>query len=100
MNNTKKTVLGLLLAIITFGFSAFTSTKKTNIHRYYKTSLAFPSPTNTDGYTYYEDDLCSPNGDLCSAEWDITGFPAPSDGDPLPLVGVTFVPNSISAGHY
>ena len=101
MNNVKKTALGLLFAALAFGTSAFTTTRKTTILRYYKTNpITYPAVTNPRGYTYYSDDMCSEGGDLCSALWNIGSHPMPLDGDPLPLASVFLISGSAEAGHY
>lgn len=100
MNNLKKATFGVLVAGIAFGFSAFTTIKKSSIVRYYKTDLAYPAASNPNGYRYFSDDMCTPGTKLCSAEWDIGANPTPSDYDPLPIIGVTFQTGTTQAGNF
>ena len=100
MNNIKRTALGLLVAVLAFGFSAFTTYKKRTILVYYKTSLMYPNPTDPRGYTYYNNDICEAGGNICSAQWDIGYNAIPyQDGEPLSTTGVTFQTGSVVTGH-
>ncbi|MHA4893571.1 hypothetical protein ACXZ1K_02370 [Pedobacter sp. PWIIR3] len=88
------------LAILAFGFSAFTTVKDSNILRYYKTDATLSGASSPTDYLYYAGDRCEVTGALCSAEWDIGNNPAPADGDPLPAAGISFVAGSEFAGHF
>jgi hypothetical protein len=100
MNNIKKTGLGLMVAVLAFSFSAFTTVKKRTVLRYYKTNMMYPNATDPRGYQYYSGDMCASGGDICSAEWDIgTNFP-PGDSDALPMSGITYQPSSVLNGHF
>nr|WP_294877180.1 hypothetical protein [uncultured Pedobacter sp.] len=101
MNNIKKAALGILVAGLAFGFSAFTTIKQSSIVRYYKVSTTYPEPNNPGGYSYYSGDRCEPAGVVCSAKWNIGLNTVPTvDGTPLPTTGVSFVNGSITAGHF
>lgn len=102
MKNLKKTTFALTLAVLAFGFSAFKTKEKrdSNIFVYYKVDFSYPAANHPAGYVYYADDYCYPAGSLCSAQWDIGANPPPSDGDPLPLTGVTFQTGSVITGHF
>lgn len=96
MNNIKKTGLGLLVAALAFGFSAFTNRKATNKYRYYRTNLSFPA-NDYRGYTYYAGDHCAPSGDFCSAMWDV-GSTVPAEGSTPPSGGS--YEGGIAEGHF
>jgi len=99
MNNIKKTGLGLLIAVLAFGFSAFKINKRVNLYRYYKTNpSSYPTPSDPRGYEYYAADHCETVGDICSAVWDIGSASSPIDGSPLPP-GATFQ-GYVLEGHY
>ncbi|HMI02174.1 MAG TPA: hypothetical protein VK541_06815 [Pedobacter sp.] len=98
MNNIKKTVLGMLIAVLAFGISAYTTVKNGAIVRYYKTDMTYPAANNPSGYYYFSDNRCEVGGNLCSAKWNIGTNPLPADGDPLPLIGVSF--QSSTSGHF
>lgn len=100
MNNLKKATFGVLVAGIAFGFSAFTTIKKSSIVRYYKTDLAYPNASDPNGYKYFSGDMCSTGSGVCSAEWNIGSNSVPSDYDPLPLIGVTFQTGSVTSGRF
>jgi hypothetical protein len=99
MNNIKKTVLGMLIAALAFGISAFTTVRNGTIVRYYKTDINYPAANDPGGYQYYSGDRCETGGNLCSAEWNIGTNPAPSDGDTLPT-GASFQEGSAMPGHF
>jgi hypothetical protein len=99
MKTIKKATFGALLALLTFGFSAFTTISRSNEFTYYKTNTSF-SATNPNGYQYFSGDRCETGGTICSAKWDIGSQNAPTEGDPLPLTGVTLKTTSITAGHF
>jgi hypothetical protein len=100
MNNIKKTVLGMLIAALAFGISAFTTVRNGAIVRYYKTDTGFPAANDPRGYEYYSGERCETGGNLCSAEWNIGTNPAPtSDGDTLPT-GASFQEGSAMPGHF
>jgi hypothetical protein len=99
MNNIKKTVLGMVIAALAFGISAFTTVRNGAIVRYYKTNTVYPAANDPRGYKYYSGERCEPAGTLCSAEWDIGTNPTPSDGDTLPT-GASFQENSATPGHF
>lgn len=100
MNRFKKATFGVLVAGLAFGFSAFTTTKKSSIIRYYKTDLAYPILTDPRGYKYFTTDMCGNGTGVCSAEWDIGSNPAPSNYDELPTSGVTFQPGTGEPGKF
>lgn len=100
MNNVKKTGLGLLVASLAFGFSAFTTIKRGNVYRYYKTNLTYPAASNPNGYYYYSGEHCMSEGSLCSAEWNIGTRPAPSEGAALPASGSAFQTGTEIEGHF
>jgi hypothetical protein len=98
MEKLTKTGLGLLVAAIAIGLSAFKSINRAGTYRYYKTT-----DTEADdpaGYIYYSDDRCEAGGDVCSARWNIGTLDAPTDGSALPISGVEFEPGSVLAGHF
>jgi hypothetical protein len=99
MNNIKKTVLGVLIAVLAFGISAFTTIKRGTVVRYYKTDMTHPAENDPRGYQYFSGNRCESEGNLCSALWDI-GTTTPSDGDPLPSTGVFFQTGSATTGHF
>ncbi|WP_449436957.1 hypothetical protein [Pedobacter steynii] len=99
MNNIKKAALGILVAGLAFGFSAFTTIRRGNVETYYKTSTIYPLPTDPRGYFYYSGDRCEPVGVVCSAQWNIGTNPLPTiDGTPLPSTGIAFL--SAINGHF
>jgi hypothetical protein len=100
MNNITKTGMGLLIAVLAFGFSAFTTLKTTGVYTYYKTSLTYPDADDPKDYRYYAGDRCTDGGNLCSANWDIGANAAPSEGDPLPISGAVFQSESATRGHF
>ena len=100
MNRIKKAAFGVLVAGLAFGFSAFTTVKKRSVLVYYKTNLSYPIPSDPRGYTYYEGDRCEAGGTICSAQWDIGTNLPPSDGDGLPVTGVTFQSGFSLSGHF
>ena len=100
MNRFKKATFGVLIAGLAFGFSAFTTIKKSTILIYYKTDMTYPNANDPRGYTYYEGDWCVTGGSLCSAQWDIGSNSYPSDGTPLPLTGVSFQTGTPRSGHF
>ncbi len=92
MNNIKKAALGILVAGLAFGFSAFTTIKKSSIVTYYKVDTTYPTPSNPAGYYYYSGDRCEAAGEVCSAQWDIGNNPLPTiEGTPLPSTGIAFL---------
>jgi hypothetical protein len=101
MNRLKKATFGVLIAGLAFGFSAFTTIKKRSVLIYYKTDLTYPNANDPRGYAYYESDMCSSGGNICSAKWDIgsNGYPT-NDGVSLPLTGVTFQTGTTYSGHF
>lgn len=101
MDGIKKAALGVLLAGLAFGFSAFTTLKKRSIVVYYKTNMSYPVANDPRGYKYYLGDRCESTGDLCSAQWNLGTNPPPTiDGQALPLIGVTFQTSSVIPGHF
>jgi hypothetical protein len=102
MNNIKKTVLGMLIAALAFGVSAYTTIKNGAIVKYYKTDAeTYPNANDPRGYQYYSDDRCESGGNLCSARWDLGTNPPPmNEGATLPLIGVTFQTSSGIGGHF
>jgi hypothetical protein len=101
MNNIKKAVLGVLIAGFAFGFSAFTTIKRTNVVLYYKTDMAYPLPSDPRGYYYYSGDRCESTGSICSAQWRIGDNIIPVfDGTPLPGSDRLFISNSVLIGHF
>jgi len=100
MNNIKKTGLGLLVAALAFGFSAFTTVRTGTIVTYYKTSTTYPNANDPRGYVYYEEDRCEQGGGLCTAQWDIGSNAIPTiDGATLPSIGITYL-GSVIPGHF
>lgn len=99
MNNIKKTVLGMLIGLLAFGISAYTTKKNRTIIRFYKTDLSYPVANDPRGYKYFSDNRCESDGNLCSALWDV-GSITINDGDPLPAMGVTFQTGSVTPGHF
>lgn len=84
IEKTKKIILGLLVAGLAVGFSAFTiessnSKSTTGIYRYYNTT-GEPSTDRSD-FIYQEDDfLCADKEEkVCSEEWNL--------GNEEPIVG-------------
>lgn len=101
MNNIKKAALGVLVAGLAFGFSAFTTIKRGSIVRYYKGSMTNTPPNDPAGYFYYSGDRCEFGGNVCSAKWNIGSNPLPTvDGTPLPPTGISFVEGSVTTGHF
>lgn len=100
MNNLKKTVLGLAVAGLAFGFSAFTTIKNQSMFVYYRTDATNLNPADPYGYQYFSADRCEGGGDICSALWDIGDNIEPAEGDWLPNTGVTFQSGSIQQGHF
>lgn len=101
MDRIKKAALGVLLACLAFGFSAFTTLKKRAIVVYYKTNMTYPAANDPRGYNYYSGDRCENGGNLCSAQWNLGANPSPTtEGQVLPLTGVTFQTNSVVTGHF
>ncbi|ATP56519.1 hypothetical protein CPT03_08550 [Pedobacter ginsengisoli] len=101
MNNIKKAALGVLVAGIAFGFSAFTTIKSGPIITYYKVGTTYPLPTDPRGYIYYSGDRCEVGGEVCSAQWDIgTNAPPTGDGTLLPTTGISFVAGSVTTGRF
>lgn len=100
MNKNKKIAFGVLIAGLAFGFSAFTTFKRSGIFTYYKVDITNPSPNDPSGYYYFTDDRCESGGEICHAQWNIGSNPAPSIGDPLPTTGVIFQTGSVRAGHF
>ncbi|TKC06201.1 hypothetical protein [Pedobacter frigoris] len=99
MNKIKKVALGILMAGLAFGFSAFTTVKKRSVLIYYKVNMSYPNANDPRGYEYYSGDMCAPGGNTCSAQWDIGTHLPPTDGDALPISGVTFQTGSVYSGH-
>ncbi|ETZ22734.1 hypothetical protein [Pedobacter sp. V48] len=101
MNNIKKAALGVLIGGFAFGFSAFTTIKRTNIVLYYKTDMTYPLPSDPRGYFYYSGDRCESSGSMCSAQWEIGSNSKPVfDGTPLPELGKFFISGSATTGHF
>ncbi|MES2828723.1 MAG: hypothetical protein V4687_11220 [Bacteroidota bacterium] len=97
----KKSALAILIATLAFGFSAFTTLKKSKLVTYYKVTSILSGASNPAGYVYFSDDHCNPGGALCSAVWDIGSNPAPiADNTVIPSSGVTYVPYSVTEGHF
>ncbi|WP_276088890.1 hypothetical protein [Pedobacter sp. JY14-1] len=98
MNNIKKTGLGLLVAALAFGFSAFTNKRTTSTYRFYKKNLAaYPNASDYRGYVYYSGDYCESGGSLCSALWSIDDSVNLLEGTPLPSLS-TFQ-DGVATGH-
>ncbi|RZM25025.1 MAG: hypothetical protein EOO88_20760 [Pedobacter sp.] len=95
----KRTGLGLLVAALAFGFSAFTTIKKRGIMVFYKTSMTYPLATDPRGYTYFSADRCEAGGYVCSAQWMIPVYSIVDEGDPLPA-NSTFELGSVIEGHF
>lgn len=101
MNKIKKAAFGVLVAGLSFGFSAFTTIKKSSIYYYYQVANPYTSPSSPVGYAYYSGDRCESIGTVCGARWDIgTNTPPTTDGEVLPSTGVTFQANSVISGHF
>lgn len=101
MNNIKKAALGVLIAGLAFGFSAFTTIKRGTEVTYYKVDMTYPQPTDPRGYSYFSGDRCELDGNLCSAKWDIgTNVLPTADGTLLPTTGISFVTGSETTGHF
>jgi len=101
MNNIKKAALGVLVAGLAFGFSAFTTIKRGALVTYYKVDMTYPVPTDPRGYSYFSGDRCEPGGTICSAKWEIPSDKVPTiDGTALPTSGQTFVSGSLESGHF
>lgn len=99
MKTIKKATFGALLALLTFGFSAFTTISRSNEFTYYKTNTSSLA-TDPNGYQYFSEDRCEKNGTVCSATWDIGSNQPPAEGQDLPLTGVTLKTGSITSGHF
>jgi hypothetical protein len=101
MSNIKKAALGVLVAGLAFGFSAFTTIKQSLIVTYYKADKTYPASNNPAGYYYYSGERCEPGGNICSAKWDIGSNTLPTvDGTALPTTGISFVAGSVTEGHF
>ena len=101
MRNITKTGLGLLVAVIVFGSSAFIAKKNATLITYYKTNMLYPSPSDYRGYYYYSSDHCEAGGNICTAVWNIGPNPIPTtDGTALPSTGVTYQTGSVIVGHF
>ncbi|MNJ87607.1 hypothetical protein D3C87_51300 [compost metagenome] len=101
MNKIKKAAFGVLVAGLAFGFSAFTTIKKSSIYSYYQVTNPYAIPSSPVGYAYYSGDRCEEGGTVCAARWDIgTNAPPTADGQALPSTGVTFQTNSVISGHF
>lgn len=100
MNKLKKTVLGITLAGLAFGFSAFSTIKSRSVFLYYKTNWMYMDPLDPNGYQYFSGDRCEPGGPVCSASWDIGINLPPSDGEWLPSTGVILMTGSVFKGHF
>jgi hypothetical protein len=100
MNRLKKATFGVLVAGLAFGFSAFTTIKKSSVVIYYKTNPSYPNANDPRGYIYYEGDMCSAGSNVCSAQWDIGTNMYPGDGQPLPTIGVTFQTGTAYTGQF
>ena len=99
MNNIKKTGIGLVVAVLAFGFSAFTTVKKRSIMVFYKTNMSYPLADDPRGYTYYSADRCEAGGYVCSAQWLVPVYSIIDEGDPLPI-NSTFETASVVEGHF
>lgn len=99
MKTIKKATFGALLALLTFGFSAFTTISRSNEFTYYKTNTSSLA-TDPNGYQYFSEDRCELSGSVCSAIWNIGSNPAPTEGAYLPATGVTLITSSITPGHF
>lgn len=100
MNKLKKTALGVVVAGLAFGLSAFSTLKTNSVFTYYKKDLTYPAANDPRGYVYYSGDRCASGGDVCSAQWDIGNNPVPNEGFALPTTGVTFQTGSVTDGHF
>jgi hypothetical protein len=100
MNKLKKTALGVVVAGLAFGLSAFSTLKTNSVFTYYKKDLTYPAANDPRGYVYYSGDHCALGGNICTAEWDIGANPTPANGDSLPTTGVTFQTGSAIDGHF
>lgn len=101
MNRIKKAVFGVLVAGLAFGFSAFTTLKRTMVVTYYKTDMSYPDANDPRGYQYFSEDRCEAVGSLCSAVWDLGFHPAPTvEGAFLPTSGVIYKVASAINGHF
>lgn len=100
MNKLRKVTFGILVGGLAFGFSAFTTIKKSSVLTYYKVNMSYPSANDYHGYVYYSDDRCVSGGSLCKATWNIGLNALPQDGDPLPSTGITFISGSAYSGHF
>ena len=98
MKNIKKMGFAMLLGLFAFGFSAFKSKQPKTVYFYYKVDLTYPIANDPRGYKYYDDDRCELGGALCGARWDIGTRPTPTNGDSLPLSGITF--QTDTPGHF
>ena len=100
MKNIKKMGFALLLGLFAFGFSAFKSKQPKTVYFYYKVDPTYPIANDPRGYKYYDEDRCETGGAICMAGWDIGSNPTPTNGDNLPLIGVTFQTNTAVPGHF
>lgn len=101
MNRIKKAVFGVLIAGLAFGFSAFTTLKKSMVVTYYKTDMGYPDANDPRGYQYFSTDRCETGGNLCSGVWDLGSYPAPTiEGTALPTSGVTYKTGNAIDGHF
>ncbi|WEK18610.1 MAG: hypothetical protein P0Y49_17620 [Candidatus Pedobacter colombiensis] len=101
MNKIKKAAFGVLVAGLAFGFSAFTTIKKSSVFTYYQVNNPYAAPSNPNGYAYYSGDRCEAGGNLCTAQWDIGLNPPPFfEGQALPPTGVTLQTSTITSGHF
>jgi len=98
MNNIKKTGLGLLVAVLAFGFSAFTNKRTPGVYRFYKTNTTFATPSDYRGYQYFTNDHCESGGSLCSALWYTGSSMPPSEG--ASLSSLDSFQGEIIAGHF
>ncbi len=100
MNKLKKTALGVVVAGLAFGLSAFSTLKTSTVFTYYKEDLTNPAANDHRGYVYYSTDRCEFGAGLCSAQWDIGSNTPPTNGAALPATGVTFQTGSEIEGHF
>lgn len=95
MNKLKKTVFGLVIAGLAFGFSAFKTYNSRNILTYYRLDPVYLDPADPSGYYYFSGDRCEPGGTVCSAKWDIGINLPPAETEALPFTGVIFQPGTV-----
>ncbi len=100
MNKLKKTALGVVVAGLAFGFSAFSTMKNSKVLVYYKVDYSYAAADDPRGYAYYSGDRCEPGGNVCTAQWDIGFHFMPNEGDWLPSTGVYFQTGSVLDGHF